>query len=147
MASFHWFFLAQPAPLPERMIGADPLHFLHALLGRWSGSGDAFAPEAMADYERAFSDPETVRATCDDYRAGATIDCEIDAADRDAGRRIACPLLALWGERGRRDGGVLDVWRRWASDVRGAGLDCGHFLPEEAPQETVAALRDFFAQD
>ena len=145
VASFHWFFLAQPAPLPERMIGADPLHFLHTLLGRWSGSDDAFAAEAMADYERAFSDPETVRATCDDYRAGATIDCDLDAADRDAGRRIACPMLALWGERGRRDSGVLEVWRRWSWDVRGAGLDCGHFLPEEAPQETVAALRDFFA--
>ena len=145
LGSFHWFLLAQPSPLPERLIGGDPVQFLHDLLSRWSGGESAFAPEAMADYERSFRDPETVRATCDDYRAGATIDCDLDAADRDAGRRIACPMLALWGDRGGdRRALMMEVWERWATDVRGAAIPCGHFLPEEAPNETAAALLDFF---
>ena len=102
----------------------------------------------MADYERSFGDPETVRATCDDYRAGATIDCDLDAADRDAGRRITCPMLALWGDRGGdRRAGMMEVWGRWATDLRGAAIPCGHFLPEEAPNETAAALLDFFQGD
>ena len=144
LGAFHWFLLAQPSPLPERLIGGDPVSFLHDMLSRWSGT-DAFAPEAMADYERSFGDPETVRATCDDYRAGATIDCDLDAADRDAGRRIACPMLALWGDRrGDRRAVMMEVWERWATDVRGAAIPCGHFLPEEAPSETAAALLDFF---
>ena len=145
LGSFHWFLLAQPSPLPERLIGGDPVSFLHDLLSRWSGAESPFAPEAMADYERSFRDPETVRATCDDYRAGATIDCDLDAADRDAGRRIACPMLALWGDRGGdRRAAMMEVWERWATDVRGAAIPCGHFLPEEAPSETAAALLDFF---
>ncbi len=145
VGSFHWFLLAQPSPLPERLIGGDPVSFLHDLLSRWSGAESPFAPEAMADYERSFRDPETVRATCDDYRAGATIDCDLDAADRDAGRRIACPMLALWGDRrGDRRAVMMEVWGRWATDLRGAAIPCGHFLPEEAPDETAAALLDFF---
>ena len=145
LGSFHWFLLAQPSPLPERLIGGDPLSFLHDMLSRWSGAESPFAPEAMADYERSFGNPETVRATCDDYRAGATIDCDLDAADRDAGRRIACPMLALWGDRGGdRRAGMMEVWGRWATDLRGAAIPCGHFLPEEAPSETAAALLDFF---
>ena len=145
LGAFHWFLLAQPSPLPERLIGGDPVQFLHDLLSRWSGAESPFAPEAMADYERSFRDPETVRATCDDYRAGATIDCDLDAADRDAGRRIACPMLALWGDRGGdRRAVMMEVWERWATDVRGAAIPCGHFLPEEAPSETAAALLDFF---
>ena len=145
LGSFHWFLLAQPSPLPERLIGGDPVSFLHDLLSRWSGAESPFAPEAMADYERSFRDPETVRATCDDYRAGATIDCDLDAADRDAGRRIACPMLALWGDRGGdRRAVMMEVWERWATDLRGAAIPCGHFLPEEAPSETAAALLDFF---
>ncbi len=145
VGSFHWFLLAQPSPLPERLIGGDPVSFLHDLLSRWSGAESPFAPEAMADYERSFRDPETVRATCDDYRAGATIDCDLDAADRDAGRRITCPMLALWGDRrGDRRAVMMEVWERWATDLRGAAIPCGHFLPEEAPNETAAALLDFF---
>ena len=145
VGSFHWFLLAQPSPLPERLIGGDPVSFLHDLLSRWSGAESPFAPEAMADYERSFRDPETVRATCDDYRAGATIDCDLDAADRDAGRRISCPMLALWGDRGGdRRAVMMEVWERWATDLRGAAIPCGHFLPEEAPDETAAALLDFF---
>ena len=106
-----------------------------------------FAPEALADYERSFGNPETVRATCDDYRAGATIDCDLDAADRAAGHRIACPMLALWGDRrGDRREGMMEVWGRWATDLRGAAIPCGHFLPEEAPDETAAALLEFFSE-
>ena len=147
-AAFHWFFLAQPAPFPERLIGGDPEQFLRDMLGRWSGANDPFASEAMADYLRAFNDPETVRATCDDYRAGATIDCELDAADRAAGRRIAYPMLVLWGDRrGDRRAGMMEVWERWATNVEGVGLPCGHFLPEEAPDETASALVRFFRAD
>ncbi len=145
--AFHWYFLAQPSPLPETMIGRDPDWFLRTLLQRWAGRADRFAEPAMQDYLAAFRDPEVIRATCDDYRAGATIDCELDAADREAGRRIAAPLLALWGAAGRphkRDS-VLEIWRRWADRVEGAGLDCGHFLPEELPEETAERLEAFFS--
>jgi haloacetate dehalogenase len=145
--TFHWFFLIQPFDLPERLIGGDPAYFLKALLARWSGSGLApFPDEVLAEYVRCFSDPATIHATCEDYRAGATIDVELDGAD--LGRRmIACPTLVLWGARNQRLAGrcdLLAVWREWASDVRGHGLPCGHFLPEESPDETHAALREFF---
>jgi haloacetate dehalogenase len=145
-ASYHWFFLAQPADLPERLIGADPEYFLQTTLARWAGSAGAFTPEAMAEYVRCFSDPATVRATCEDYRAGATVDFALDEADRTAGRMIGCPVLALWsGHRGLGNrANVLDVWREWATDVRGGPLPGGHFLPEEAPDETYDALREFF---
>lgn len=149
LGSFHWYFLAQPSPLPERMIGADAEGWLRYLLERWRGPGDEFDAEAVAEYARCFRDPETVRATCDDYRAGATLDCEHDAEARDAGTKITCPLLVLWGagrRAGARSAEILDVWRRWATDVRGQGLPCGHFLPEEAPTETLAELRAFFAE-
>ena len=147
LAAFHWFFLAQPAPFPERLIGGDPEQFLLDMLGRWRGDDSPFAEEALADYVRAFNDPETVRATCDDYRAGATIDCDLDEADRAAGKRISAPLLVLWGDgRGDRRSGMMEVWQRWADNVEGQGISCGHFLPEEAPEETLAALRAFFSQ-
>jgi haloacetate dehalogenase len=146
--TFHWFFLSQPYDLPERLIGADPEYFLLHLLGRWSGDGlKPFAPEALAEYVRCFSDPATIHATCEDYRAGAGVDYEADAAD-EGRRRIACPVLALWGGRGRverRD--PRTVWRRWADDVDGEPLPCGHFLPEEQPEATATALERFFAGD
>src|SRR3546814_211604 len=147
MGSFHWYFLAQPAPFPERMIGADPEYFMRHLMTAWAASPDAFAPEAMAEYARCFRDPDTIRATCEDYRAGATIDCALDRADREAGRKIACPMLALWGNRGRphKRNQVMEIWRDWtAGDLQGKGIDCGHFLAEEAPDETCAALLGFF---
>jgi haloacetate dehalogenase len=147
MGAYHWFFLAQPFDLPERLIGAEPEYFLRTTLSRWSGSPEAFAPEAMDAYLTAFRDPACIHATCEDYRAGATIDRDLDRADQARGHRITCPTLVLWGAgrsgRGGRD--WLGTWREWATDVRGEGLPCGHFLPEEAPDETFTALHDFFA--
>ena len=138
---WHWFFLAQPHDLPERLIGADPDWY--CLRGR----RHLFAPEALAEYLRCFRDPATRHAICEDYRAGATFDFALDAADREAGCRVACPVLALWAGRNELDRwyDVLAVWRDWAGDVRGRALDCGHYLPEEAPEETAAELRAFFA--
>ncbi len=143
---YHWFFLVQPDQLPERLIGGDPRFYLRWTLARWSGgSADSFAPEALAAYEAAFSDPATIHATCEDYRAAASIDLDHDAADAD--RRIACPLLVLWGAEGFMDRrfDMLAVWREKAlGPVTGRALPCGHFLPEEAPEETARELARFF---
>jgi haloacetate dehalogenase len=147
MKTFHWTFLAQPAPWPERMIGADPIGWLEEKVGSWNGSGkiSIFAPEALAHYRAFFTQPERLHATCEDYRAGATYDLRADEADRAAGRTIACPTLALWGSAGipGKTDGPLAIWRTWCSDVRGQAIDCGHFLAEEAPGETLAALLPF----
>ena len=143
LGGYHWYFLAQPEPLPEKLIAADPIYFLHNCLERWAGKGFQYAPEAMAEYERSFSDPGTIHGSCEDYRAGARIDVEIDTADYGV-RKIRQPMLALWGgARGNRDD--LPIWREWADDARGKALDCGHFLPEEDPKATTEALRDFFS--
>ena len=143
----HWFFLAEPPDLPEVLIGGAPEYFLRRKLDQWSGSNAAFSEEAMAEYVRCFSDPDTIRASCEDYRAAATIDLEHDDADAAAGRRITCALLVLWGAHGYVGAAydVLDVWREYADDVRGHPVDSGHFVPEEAPAETAAALREFLA--
>ena len=143
LAYWHWFFLAQPDDLPERMIGANPdaFYFRQRYQAR-----DLFAPEALEDYLRCARRPETIHAMCEDYRAGATIDFELDEADRGS-RRIRCPVLVLWGGRGRLAelyDDVLAIWRGWADDVRGRPLDCGHFLAEEAPEETLRELLAFF---
>ncbi|MGH6961784.1 MAG: alpha/beta fold hydrolase [Dongiaceae bacterium] len=146
LTTYHWYFLAQPRDFPERLIGADPDYFLDHTLRSWSGRPDAFDAEALAEYRRCFRDPAVIHATCEDYRAGATIDVAIDEADRGR-RRIACPVLALWGEVniGKDMSIVLELWRDWADDVRGQPIAGGHFLPEEAPDETTAALAAFFA--
>lgn len=146
MSAYHWLFLAQPFDLPERLIAGDPDFYLDWTMRSWLASGAAAAPAAMAEYRRAFREPSVIHAACEDYRAGATIDCAIDRADREAGRRIACPMLALWG--GRRSGGAaatdpLVTWRRWADQVEGGPIDCGHFLPEEAPGPVAEALARF----
>ncbi|SPJ18144.1 Haloacetate dehalogenase H-1 [Burkholderiales bacterium] len=146
-AYFHWFFLIQPYPLPERMIGVDPEFWLKGCLSRWSmGNEPAFSPEAVAEYVRCFSDPEAIRASCDDYRAAAGIDLLHDAAD--ASRQIACPLLVMWGTKGfvGRNYDLLAVWRKKAKRVRGFGLACGHFLPEEAPSDVASHLREFIME-
>jgi haloacetate dehalogenase len=143
-AYYHWFFLIQQEPLPERLIGADPAFYLESALGRWGRDPGAFTPEAKAEYVRCFRDPATIHATCEDYRAAAAIDLTHDEADMD--RKLAMPLLALWGGKGLvgRRYDVLAEWRKRALDVAGRALPCGHFLPEEAPEETAAALTEFF---
>lgn len=148
MTTYHWTFLAQPAPFPERLIGADPAYFLDWTLASWTKDRSlaAFAPASLKAYRAASTRPHAIHAFCEDYRAGATLDRAADEADRAAGRRVAAPLLALWGAAGipAKGRSPLDVWREWARDARGAAIDCGHFLPEEAPQETLSALLDFF---
>jgi len=144
---YHWFFLAQEADLPERLIGGDPDYYLRRKLAQWSGGNgiEAFAPTAIEEYARCFRDPEVIRASCEDYRAGASIDLEHDEVDASAGRRIDCPVLALWGAEGfvGRAYDALEVWREYASDVRGQEVPGGHFPAEEAPDITLAALLDF----
>jgi haloacetate dehalogenase len=147
IATYHWFFLAQPDGLPEHLIGADPAYYLKEKLRRWSGSVDAFPGSVVAEYVRCFADPACIHATCEDYRAGATVDFELDKADYGK-RKIACPVLALWGQRGFAKGNddsdnPLADWREWADDVRGMPIRSGHFLPEEAPAETLKALEEF----
>jgi len=143
-AYYHWFFLIQPYDLPERLIGADPEYFFRTSLERWGGGLETFGEEALAAYLRAFSDPAVIHASCEDYRAGATIDYQLDAEDFGS-RKIACPTLALYG-RFLDALGALDYWRQWCDDVAGQALPCGHFLPEEAPEETYAALRGFLSE-
>jgi haloacetate dehalogenase len=141
----HWFFLAQENDLPETLVGAAPEHWLRTKLAQWSGPDAAFDPEVVAEYVAAF-DAESVHATTEDYRAGATIDLEHDDASYAAGERLTMPLLVLWGELGLvgRRYDVLDVWRRYAAgEVGGHAVSGGHFLPEEAPEEVLWALREF----
>ena len=140
MTNFHWFFLAQPAPLPEKMVGAAIDEFF------FRGSRAVFAPEALEDYLRCLRNPGTIHAFCEDYRAGATIDRDLDEHDRGK-RRIQCPVLVLWGgqDEVERWYDVIEVWRQWADDVRGKPIDAGHYLAEEAPEATFKALRAFFS--
>jgi haloacetate dehalogenase len=141
---FHWFFLIQPHPFPERLLGSDPEYFIRSRFAGLSSGGRPLVEEAIAEYVRCFKDPASIHGTCEDYRAAASIDLAHDEADID--RRVACPLLALWGANGRIAPAfdVLATWRERASDVRGRALPCGHYLPEEAPDETLAELRAFF---
>ena len=141
--SWHWFFLIQPSPFPERMIAAECELFLQKMLGL-SHTAGAHEPEAYAEYLRCFRDPETIRATCDEYRAGASIDLVHDRADLAA--RVKVPMLILWGTGSGQGSGydLLKVWRDHADDIRGHGIASGHFIPEEKPDEVYAALREFF---
>jgi haloacetate dehalogenase len=148
LGTYHWLFLAQPAPLPERLIGHDPEFYLRHLLDRWAGRREALDPAAVAEYIRHFRKPSVIEATCEDYRAGATVDLDHDRADRDAGRQIRCPTLVLWGRRylPAKAQSPLEVWRAWAEDVGDVALDCGHFVAEEQPEACAGALRDFFSK-
>jgi haloacetate dehalogenase len=142
-ANYHWFFLAQPE-LPERLLAAAPDAFLDWTFRAWAARPEALAPEALAEYARCFRRPEVQHAACEDYRAGAGLDLAHDEADEASGRHIICPLLCLWGAQPPPPYDSLEVWRRWATDVRGRALDCGHFIPEEAPDALLAELRPFF---
>jgi len=143
-AYYHWFFLIQPFDLPERLIGSDPVYYLRRKLGGLSSGLGVFDRRALAEYERCFADPATIHATCEDYRAAASIDLEHDAADAHA--RVQCPLLALWGEKGvvHRFFDPIADWKSVARDVRGKALASGHYLAEEVPEATLAALQAFF---
>lgn len=139
-----WSLLSQPYPLPERLVGAAPEAVLEGVLDGWSAVEGAFPDEVRTEYRRALGDPETIHAICEEYRAAATLDFEQDEADQREGRRIGCPVLALWSGQGAlQKYDTLGIWRGWADNVQGRPLDCGHFLPEEAPDETYSALRAF----
>ena len=148
MNTYHWPFLAQPYPLPEQMISANPDFYIDQKLGAWNnGTGlDVFDPQALAEYRAHFRDPAVIHALCNDYRAGATCDVEHDKQALDNRVMITCPMMALWGDAGipgKSGAGPLDIWRRWATNVDGHGIACGHFLAEEAPDETLAAMMTF----
>jgi haloacetate dehalogenase len=145
--SWHWFFNIQPYDLPEKMMGADPDWFIKKKLAKTEQGLSFFDPAALADFMRCFRNPETIHAICEDYRAGATIDLEMDEADVKAGRKVGCPLLLLWGANGSvgRNQNSMEIWPRYASDIRaGKALPSGHYVNEEAPEETYAELRAFF---
>ena len=152
MGYYEWFILPQPEPFPERLIGADPKFYLRYELQGWSQNQESdianiFNSECLAEYERCFCDPTTIHATCEDYRAAASIDLEHDRDDRKAGRKIQCPLLVLWGDANQvlRKFDMLDVWRKVSDNsVEGHALPCGHYLPEEVPQEVFEAFESFF---
>jgi haloacetate dehalogenase len=152
MQVYHWTFLAQPAPMPENLIGRDPKGWLEHTLASWTAGHNlkVFSQGALAEYRGFFADPARIHATCEDYRAGATVDPEADETDRKAGRTITCRTLILWGEAGIPAQGVspLDIWRgSFAPDAEGFGIAGGHFLPEESPNETLAALQEFFGDE
>jgi haloacetate dehalogenase len=144
-AYWHWFFLIQPQPLPERLIETDPAAYLRDVMGGRSAGLGPFDPRAFAEYTRALSLPGAAHATCEDYRAAATIDLTHDRADRDAGRRLPMPIQVLWGAQGvvNRCFKPLEEWNRVAADVRGETLPCGHYIAEEAPDALVAKVLPF----
>lgn len=145
-AMYHWLFLAQPHPIPERLIGHEPTFYVDHLIENWAAYPDELAPEAIAEYHRCFEHASVIRASCEDYRAGLSVDLEHDRASREAGKRIEPPVLALWGgASGTVSFDPLDVWEEWTRDVRGRGLDSGHFVMEEAPEATLDALTDFLS--
>ena len=142
-AAFNWFFSIQPDELPERLIGRDPAFYLQWCLDHWTGTKGNLAKEAIAEYIRCF-DEAAIHATCEEFRAAATIDLIHDEADKD--QRISCPVLVLWSANSMWAAyDVLEIWRSHAENVQGVALDCGHFLPEEAPERTAAELISFLA--
>ena len=146
-AYWHWFFLIQPAPLPERLIQADPVAYIRDLMGRRSSGLAPFDPIALAEYERCIALPGAAHGTCEDYRAAASIDLEHDRVDRDAGRLLQQPTLVLWGDQGvvHRCFRPLDEWRRVAREVSGGALPCGHYIAEEAPELLLAQVLPFLS--
>ncbi|RMH49564.1 MAG: alpha/beta hydrolase [Alphaproteobacteria bacterium] len=149
ISAYHWTFLAQPAPLPERLIGCDPVGFIEWTLASWTLEGDLspFSADALASYRRQAADPARIAAMCADYRAGATFDRALDEADRSAGRRIAAPLRFLWSPGGfpAATGDPAGLWRAWADDVTDRSCTSGHFVPEENPDAVVETFAEFLA--
>jgi len=145
---FHWFFLAAGNGIPERLIGGDPEFWIRARMTTRHRGGTPFDDAALQEYVRCFSTPEAIHASCEDYRAAASIDLEHDAADRADGRRIGCPTLALWGSEGfvGRTYDVLGIWKDYAAAVDGEALPCDHYLPEEAPEATADRLGAFLGR-
>ena len=147
--SWHWFFMAQAFDIPERMMGADPEFYIRRKLGKGPAGLKPFAPEALAEYIRCFKNPATIHGMCEDYRATFGIDLDMDNADFAAGRKITLPVLLLWGANGGvgRNHKSMEIWPHYASDIRGGkALPSGHYVPEEAPNDTAAELRGFFKQ-
>ncbi|MFM0523437.1 alpha/beta hydrolase [Paraburkholderia strydomiana] len=145
--AWHWFFLAQPGDLPERMLAADPDAYLDTALAKMAGGLERIDPLALDAYRTAFRSPHVRHAICEDYRAAASEDLEHDASDAAAGRKLACPVLVLWSESEQKARSILplDTWSRWAANVTGKGLPGGHLLPEDAPDEVLTSLQDFLA--
>jgi haloacetate dehalogenase len=145
-----WSLLAQPEPLPERLIEGAAEAVVEDALAGWGTPSNVFGPEVRAAYVEALREPAHVHAICEEYRAAATLDRVHDDTDRKTGRRIGCPVLALWSGRGAlgswyaEAGGPLALWQQWADDIQGRALDAGHFFPEEIPEETADALEQFF---
>ena len=145
-AYWHWFFLIQPPPLPEALLDSDPVRYLHSVMGKRHAGLAAFAPEALAEYERCALLPGTAQGVCGDYRASAGIDLDHDRADLQALRKLEMPLRVLWGEHGAvgKNFDVPGLWRERASDVSGQSLPCGHYIAEEAPALLLAQTLQFF---
>lgn len=140
-AAFNWFFLIQPDGLAERLIGADPVFYLQWILDHWAGKKGALAPDAVAEYQRCF-DLQAIRAISEEYRASATIDLLHDEADKE--KKVSCPTLVMWSATSMwAEYNILEIWKTRADHVQGVALDCGHFLPEEAPERTAAELVRF----
>jgi len=150
LAFWPWSLLAQPEPLPERILAAAAEAIVDHALGGWGSPLAVFSPEVRAAYVQALQNPDRAHAICEEYRAAATIDREHDKADQVSGRRIVCPLLVLWSARGALDSwyveefGPIGLWQAWGDNVQGHALDAGHFFPEEAPEQTADALNRFF---
>ena len=140
---YHWFFLIQKSPFPEKLIGKDPEFYLRSKLSMWGLNEQYMSEDVITEYLRCFSNPDTIRASCEDYRAGATIDMEDHNNDYD--KKIVCPLLILWGKKGTVEElyDPIEVWKKWAKNVQGFSLDCGHFIPEERPEETIDYIKNF----
>jgi haloacetate dehalogenase len=143
---WHWFFLIQPEPIPETLIAANPEFWIKQHMGRHAGTG-IFTPERWAEYLAGVSDPKTMHAMCEDYRAAATIDLDHDRADRAAGKKLTMPLRVLWGEHGlvNQCFKPIDDWKAVANEVSGQTVPCGHYIPEECPKELIAEAKAFFA--
>jgi haloacetate dehalogenase len=143
---WHWFFLIQPEPIPETLIAANPEFWIKQHMGRHAGTG-IFTPERWAEYLAGVSDPKTMHAMCEDYRAAATIDLDHDRADSAAGKKLTMPLRVLWGEHGlvNQCFKPIDDWKAVANEVSGQTVPCGHYIPEECPKELIAEAKAFFA--